>query len=202
MSSASTAWKSLYTNVREHWPQLGLAVRVTSAAVLAFALSHLLDVPLPLWTALTAVILTQVTFGRSVKATVDDLVGAVGGAICAGAVSDMIPHADVASLAAVLAIAAFMGAIFPRTLSRLRHDLVMLGQAAAEPLPDALEARLGPLVIRIGERGSDHLPRSGPVGSRRDNRRLGRSQGVGELLVQVQVHFQKIARRQRQPLIQ
>ena len=38
--------------------------------------------------------------------------------------------------------------------------------------------------------------------SGRKDRRLGLSQGVRELLVQVQVHFQKIARRQRQPLIQ
>jgi uncharacterized membrane protein YccC len=291
MSNARTAWESLRTNVQEHRPQLRLAVRVTIAAVLALAASHLLHVPLPLWTVLTAVILTQVTFGRSVKATVDYLVGTVGGAIYAGAVSVMIPHADGVSLAAVLAIAvaplAFLGAIFPsfsaapftgvlvlllpgfvhtgplesaiyrvlevtvggvtalavsllvfparahsaaieaaaraaelmakslpqlfqgflrpldlesitriqdaigegvsqtqsiaaearherivllaadpdlrpllRTLSRLRHDFVMLGRAAVEPLPDALEARLGPPVIRIGERVSDHLRRS------------------------------------------
>jgi hypothetical protein len=38
--------------------------------------------------------------------------------------------------------------------------------------------------------------------SGRNDRRLGLSQGVRKLLVQVQVHFQKIARRQRQPLIQ
>ena len=275
MSNARTAWESLRTNVQEHRPQLRLAVRVTIAAVLAFAASHLLHVPLPLWTVLTAVILTQVTFGWSVKATVDYLVGTVGGAIYAGAVSVMIPHADGVSLAAVLAIAvaplAFLGATFPsfsaapftgvlvlllpgfvhtgplesaiyrvlevtvggvtalavsllvfparahsaaieaaaraaelmakslpqlfqgflrpldsesitriqdaigegvsqtqsiaaearherivllaadpdlrpllRTLSRLRHDFVMLGRAAVEPLPDALEARLGP----------------------------------------------------------
>jgi uncharacterized membrane protein YccC len=269
--------ESLRTNVQEHRPQLRLAVRVTTAAVLAFAASQLLHVPLPLWTVLTAVILTQVTFGRSVKATADYLVGTVGGAIYAGAVSVMIPHADGVSLAAVLAIAvaplAFLGAIFPsfsaapftgvlvlllpgfvhtgpfesaiyrvlevtvggvtalavslvvfparahsaaieaaaraaelmakslpqlfqgflrpldsesitriqdaigegvsrtqsiaearherivllaadpdlrpllRTLSRLRHDFVMLGRAAVEPLPDALEARLGPPVL-------------------------------------------------------
>jgi hypothetical protein len=54
--------------------------RRTIAAVLAFALSHLVFVPLPLWTVLTAVILTQVTFGRSVRATLDYLPGTVGGA--------------------------------------------------------------------------------------------------------------------------
>ena len=91
MSNARTELESLRTNVQKHRPQLRLAVRVTIAAVLAFAASHLLHVPLPLWTVLTAVILTQVTFGRSAKATVDYLVGTVGGAIYAGAVSVMIP---------------------------------------------------------------------------------------------------------------
>jgi uncharacterized membrane protein YccC len=269
---------------------LGLAVRVTIAAVLAFALSHLLLVPLPLWTVLTAVILTQVTFGRSVKATVDYLVGTVGGAIYAGAVSVLIPHANDLQLAGVLAIAvaplAFMGAIVPsfsaapftgvlvllipafahvgpiesavdrvlevavggvtalavsllifparahslaieaaarglelmaksllelfqgflepldsasngriqdavgeavgqtqsiavearherirllaadpdlgpllRTLIRLRHDFVMLGRAAAEPLPDPLKARLEPLLLNVAENVADHLRR-------------------------------------------
>jgi len=291
MRGASRPLKSLRAMIEGRLGSFRLAVRVTIAAVLAFALSHLLYVPLPLWTVLTAVILTQVTFGRSVKATVDYLVGTVGGAIYAGAVSVLIPHADDLQLAGVLAIAvaplALMGAIMPsfsaapftgvlvllipgfahvgpiasavdrvlevavggltalavsllvfparahslaieaaaraaelmanslprlfqgflrpldvesitriqdaigegvtqtrsiadearheriallaadpdlgpllRTLSRLRHDLVILGRAAAEPLPDALEARLGPPVIRIGERVSDHLRQS------------------------------------------
>src|SRR5271154_289416 len=117
MSSAPIPRKSLRAKVQERRAQLGLAVRVTIAAVLAFALSHLLYVPLPLWTVLTAVILTHVTFGRSIKATVDYLVGTVGGAIYAGAVSVLIPHPNDVLLAGVLAIAvaplAFMGAILP-----------------------------------------------------------------------------------------
>jgi hypothetical protein len=39
---------------------------------------------------LTAVILTQVTFGRSIKATLDYLAGTVGGTIYAGGVSLLI----------------------------------------------------------------------------------------------------------------
>src|SRR5208337_3850037 len=116
MSRVATELSSLRAQVLDHRAQLGLSLRATIAALAAFAASHLLHVPLPLWTVLTAVILTQVTFGRSVKATVDYLVGTVGGAIYAGAVSVMIPHADGVSLAAVLAIAvaplAFLGAIF------------------------------------------------------------------------------------------
>jgi uncharacterized membrane protein YgaE (UPF0421/DUF939 family) len=80
MSSAPIPRKSLRARFLEQRAHLKLTARVTIAAVLAFALSHLLYVPLPLWTALTAVILTRVTFGRSIRATVDYLVGAIGGA--------------------------------------------------------------------------------------------------------------------------
>jgi uncharacterized membrane protein YccC len=117
MSNAPIPRKSLRAKVQEHRAQLGLAVRVTIAAVLAFALSHLVFVPLPLWTVMTAVILTQVTFGRSVKATLDYLAGTVGGAIYAGTVSLLIPHASDFSLAGILAIVvaplAFLGAVMP-----------------------------------------------------------------------------------------
>ena len=44
-----------------------------------------------------------------------------------------------------------------RTLTRLRHDLVMIGQAAAEPLPESLQARLGPLLARIAQTSADQL---------------------------------------------
>jgi len=116
MSSAPIPRKSLRAKVQERRAQLGLAVRVTIAAVLAFALSHLVFVPLPLWTVLTAVILTQVTCGRSVKATLDYLEGTVGGAIHADAVSLLIPHANDFSLAGILTIVAplaLLGAVMP-----------------------------------------------------------------------------------------
>ena len=84
MVRIATPWKSLGTQAREHRAQLGLSLRVTIAALLSFVLSHLLHVPLPLWTVLTAVILTQVSFGKSLKATIDYLVGTLGGAVYAG----------------------------------------------------------------------------------------------------------------------
>lgn len=85
MSRIATDWRSLRTQVLEHRAQLALSLRVTIAALLSFVLSHLLHVPLPLWTVLTAVILTQVSFGRSLKATIDYLAGTFGGAVYAGA---------------------------------------------------------------------------------------------------------------------
>jgi hypothetical protein len=37
-----------------------------------------------------------------------------------------------------------------RTMLRLRHDLVIVGRAAAEPLPAAIEPRLAPLAAAFG----------------------------------------------------
>ena len=58
MSSVATEWRSLRSQFPEHRAQLGLSLRVTIAALSGFALSHLLKVPLPLWTVVTAVVLT------------------------------------------------------------------------------------------------------------------------------------------------
>jgi hypothetical protein len=283
-------WRSLRMQVLQHRMQLAFSLRVTTAALASFALSQLLDVPLPLWTVLTAVILTQVSFGRSLKATIDYLVGTLGGAVYAGAVAVLVPHTNDFALAGVLALAvaplALIGAINPtfsaatftgvlvllvpgiahtgpiesavdrvlevtvggvtalavslvlparahsfaieaaarmldlvahslpelfaafvqardaaaigriqdsigrafaqldavaadarheritplaskpdpgpllRTLLRLRHDLVMIGRAAAEPLPETIQARLEPRLARVAGSAADHLRRS------------------------------------------
>ena len=58
MSSVATERRSLRSQFSEHRAQLGLSLRVTIAALSGFALSHLLKVPLPLWTVVTAVVLT------------------------------------------------------------------------------------------------------------------------------------------------
>jgi uncharacterized membrane protein YccC len=94
-----------------------LCFRTALAALLSLAVAQLLHVPLPLWTVLTAVILTQMSVGRSMKATIDYLLGTVGGAIYTGAVSVLIPHNDEISLLGVLALAvgplALLAAIRP-----------------------------------------------------------------------------------------
>jgi uncharacterized membrane protein YccC len=54
---------------------------------------------------LTAVIVTQMSVGRSLKATIDYLVGTIGGAIYAGAVAVLVPHTDEIGLLVALALA-------------------------------------------------------------------------------------------------
>ena len=65
MSRVPTDWTPFRAWTRNHRAELALSLRVTIAALLSFALSNLLIIRLPLWTVLTAVILTQVNFGRS-----------------------------------------------------------------------------------------------------------------------------------------
>jgi len=49
--------------------QLALAVRLAVAAVAAFAIARALHLMLPLWAVLTSLIVTQMSVGRSLKAS-------------------------------------------------------------------------------------------------------------------------------------
>jgi uncharacterized membrane protein YccC len=149
MSRIAADWRLLCAQVREHRAQLGLSLRVTIAAVLGLVLSHALNVPLPLWTVLTAVILTQVSFGRSLKATIDYLMGTLGGAVYGGAVAALFPHADEIALIGVLAITvaplALLAAINPSfSVATFTGVLVLLvpGIAHLGPLESAFDRLL------------------------------------------------------------
>ena len=282
-------WRSF---IQRHAMQLRFCLRVTAAALSALAIGRLLGVPMVLWAVLTAVILTQMSIGKSVKATIDYSLGTVGGAVYAGLVAVFVPHQSDAAFAAVLALAiapvallagmsprfaaapstavivvlaptlthvsslasaadrvlevALGGSValvvsllvFPtraralvkdraadmldliagilpdlfsgftqksdkdamlalqrgigaafsrlelihveakheqmtfvaveldfdplrRALLRLRHDLIMIGRAAAAPLPEALQARVAPLLARIANAAAEHLRECG-----------------------------------------
>jgi len=82
-----------------------LALRNTIAALLALALALAFGLPLPLWAVLTALILTQASLGRSLRATIDYMIGTLGGAVYGGAIAVLIPHQGELALLGVLAIA-------------------------------------------------------------------------------------------------
>jgi uncharacterized membrane protein YccC len=292
MSFITTAWRSLRTQLAERSAQMRLALRTTVAALLSLLLSQVLHLPMPLWAMLTSVLLTQMSFGRSLKATIDYVLGTLFGAIYGAAIVGLIPHDSELALAGVLVLIvaplALLGAINPRfttstftgvmvlmlpgmihtgpiesaffravevavggavavavsfvvlptrahalavqaaaqmldlaaeslaplfagfsetrdavemarmhdnlgqallrlntvaaeakleqigilerpheiaplrrTLLRLRHDFVMIGRAAAEPLPAAIQKRLGAPLARVAETAADYLRRSG-----------------------------------------
>jgi uncharacterized membrane protein YccC len=105
MSPIATARQRLVALLQPPQAELRLCVRVTVSAVLTLVIGQLLNVPLVLWAVLTAVILTQSSVGRSLKASIDYLVGTLGGAVYAGAVAALIPHAGEFPLLGVLAVA-------------------------------------------------------------------------------------------------
>jgi uncharacterized membrane protein YccC len=105
MSQIASAWARLRTLVQARRTELRLCVRVTVSAVLALVLGQWLHVPLVLWAVLTAVIVTQTSVGRSLKATIDYFIGTLGGAIYAGAMAALIPHEGELALLGVLALA-------------------------------------------------------------------------------------------------
>ncbi len=90
---------------RRHRTELRLCLRITASAVLTLVVSELFHLRFALWAVLTAVILTQMSVGRSLKATGDYLAGTLGGAIFAGAVGALVPHDSETGLAVALAIA-------------------------------------------------------------------------------------------------
>jgi uncharacterized membrane protein YccC len=111
-------WKRFRQWPAQHRAELRLCVRVSVSAMAALAAAQLLELPLALWTVLTAVILTQISVGASLKATLDYLAGTVGGAIYAGAIGALIPHGDEIAVLGGLAIAVgpavLLAAINPR----------------------------------------------------------------------------------------
>src|SRR6201992_559239 len=97
--------------------ELGLGVRVTVAAMSALVIAIAFGLKLPLWAVLTSLIVTQMSVGRSLKATRDYLIGTLGGAVYGGAVAVLVPHHGEGALLAVLVMAvaplAFIAAINP-----------------------------------------------------------------------------------------
>jgi uncharacterized membrane protein YccC len=91
--------------LRHHRAQLGLSLRVTVSAVIALGIAQYLNLTLPLWAVLTALIVTQMSVGRSLKATRDYLVGTLGGALYGGAIAVFVPHVNEFALLLVLAMA-------------------------------------------------------------------------------------------------
>src|SRR5467141_4252195 len=122
--------KRLSAPMRSRKAQLGLAIRVTVAAFAAYAIAVALHLMLPLWAVLTSLIVTQMSVGRSLKATRDDMLGTIGGAIYGGAIAVLIPHSGEGSLLALLVLAvtplAFIAAINPSLSSATVTAVIVL----------------------------------------------------------------------------
>jgi uncharacterized membrane protein YccC len=98
---------------------------------------------------LTSLIVTQMSVGRSLKATRDYMLGTVGGAVYGGAIAVLIPHSGEGSLLALLVLAvapmAFIGAINPSlSTATVTAVIVLLVPAMnhANPLDSVIDRLL------------------------------------------------------------
>jgi uncharacterized membrane protein YccC len=145
-SNIGSALMRLSDLIRRRNVELRQCVRATAAALLSFVLAEFLQVPLVLWVVLTALIVTQMSVGGSLKATFDYLVGTLGGAVYGGAVATLLPHGNDLALAAVLAAAvaplALLAAINPSfRAAPITASIVLLGPTTAQsgPIGSAIE---------------------------------------------------------------
>jgi uncharacterized membrane protein YccC len=117
MKRLATTWNWLAAAVRSRKVELRLCIRVTVAALSATALAQLLSVPQVLWAVLTAILLTQLSVGGSLKAAIDYFVGTLGGAFYSGALAALAPHPSNIAAFALLGVAiaplALLAAINP-----------------------------------------------------------------------------------------
>ncbi len=138
--------KGLPGAMRARKAQLALAIRITVAAVVAYAIATALHLMLPLWAVLTSLIVSQMSVGRSLKTTRDYLLGTVGGAVYGGAIAVLVPHSGEAGLLGLLVLAvaplAIIAAINPSlNTATVTAVIVLLVPAVshANPLDSAID---------------------------------------------------------------
>lgn len=115
LAAARDLWRRAVSSSKMRW---ALGSRITIAAAATLAIGHAVGTPMVLWAVLTAVILTQMSVGRSVNATIDYSIGTVGGAIYAGVISALLLPTSEATLIGALTLAiaplAALAAFSPR----------------------------------------------------------------------------------------
>ncbi|HWG06293.1 MAG TPA: FUSC family protein [Beijerinckiaceae bacterium] len=146
MAQIAEAGTWLLRHIRENKPRLRLSLRVTVSAIATLIVADWFDVPLGgLWAVLTAVIVTQMSIGSSLKATIEYTVGTLGGAIYAGAIATLVPPVGIAAsfgdLAVALAPLAFLAAFNANfRVAPFTAVIVVVGSTAthASPVTSAL----------------------------------------------------------------
>jgi uncharacterized membrane protein YccC len=156
-----TFWKRLRETVSAYRSQLRFSLRMTAAGLLALIVAQSLALPLHgLWVVLTAVVVTQMSVGGSLRATIEYTIGTLGGAVYAAAIGVLVPHAGTIAQGVVLAVTigplAFAAAINPNfRVAPFSAVLVLLlsGQIGEGPIESAftrfLEVALGGAIAII-----------------------------------------------------
>jgi hypothetical protein len=146
------------TWIAAHAAELRFCVRTTTAGLLAFTLAQVLNFPLHgLWVILTAIVVMQMSAGGSYRATIEYMIGTLGGAAFAAVVGILIPHETAIAQGAVLVLTiaplALAAAFNPNfRVAPFSAVLVLLisGQLGEGPIESAVirfaEVTLGGLV--------------------------------------------------------
>jgi uncharacterized membrane protein YccC len=150
-----TFWRPLREAVSAYRSQLRFSLRMTAAGLLGLLVAQRLALPLHgLWVVLTAVVVTQMSVGGSLRATIEYTIGTLGGVVYAAAIGVLVPHSSAIAQGGVLALTiaplAFAAAINPNfRVAPFSAVLVLLlsGQLGEGPIESAftrfLEVALG-----------------------------------------------------------
>ena len=111
---------------------------MTVAGLLAYVLAEFFALPQGYWAVFSAIIVMQASVGGSVKATIDRVIGTIGGAVAGGAVGYIVPHQSVFSLGVALVIAlaplTLVAALWPNyRIAPLTAVIVLLTPGAQQP---------------------------------------------------------------------
>jgi uncharacterized membrane protein YccC len=104
-------WNDFCTWATTNTAALRLCLRMTIAGLFAYILAESFTLPQGYWAVFSAIIVIQASVGGSVKATIDRVIGTIGGAVAGGAVGFVVPHQNAFFLGVALVIA-----IVPMTL--------------------------------------------------------------------------------------
>jgi Fusaric acid resistance protein-like len=147
--------------LRASKPRWRFCVRMTASGLAAFAVAQALHIPLNgLWLILTAIVVTQMSAGGSVRATLEYIIGTVGGAVYGAALGVLIPHNTPLTQAFIMALAigplAFVAAFNPNfRVAPFSAVLVILiaGQFGEGPIESAItrsgEVALGGIIAVV-----------------------------------------------------
>ena len=142
-------------------PRWRFCIRMTASGLTAFAVAKAMQIPLQgLWMILTALVVTQMSAGGSVRATLEYIIGTVGGAVYAALIGILIPHNTTLAVAFVLVLAiaplALVAAFNPNfRVAPFSAVLVILiaGQFGEGPIESAItrsgEVALGGIIAVV-----------------------------------------------------
>jgi uncharacterized membrane protein YccC len=133
-------WNALRGWAGANAAALRLCFHMTVAGLLAYVLAELLALPRAYWAVFSAIIIVQASVGGSVRATIDRVIGTIGGAVAGGAVGYLLPHDSALSRGVALVIA-----LVPLTLVAALRPNYRIAPVTAVIVLLTFDAQLGPL---------------------------------------------------------